>query len=160
MAGYAVTNKGMKISICANPQNGVPLNQAAFAALTYVAIGKVGNRGDLGPDTNIVNYPTLDTSVQYKQKGITDAGDFEIEVAYAAQDPGQLLLRAAALTPWNYAFKIEFNDAPSGVSAGTVVYNAGIVTGPVRGGGGNEDFIVETFTVGFNQLEVVIPVAS
>lgn len=159
MAGQKVTNAGTKIYVCTTAQTSVPLNQAAFEALVYVQIGNVGNRGDFGADTNIVNYDTMDTSVTQKAKGITDAGNFEIEVARIFDDAGQVAMRAAALTKYNYAVKIEFADAPSGSYDNTIMYCAGIITGPVLNGGGPEDFVTETYTVGFNQLPVVVEAA-
>lgn len=156
MAGQKFTNAGMVVSVCTTPQTGLPLNQAAFAGLTYVPIKNMGNRGDFGADTNIVSYDTMDTEVTQKAKGITDAGDFEIEVARIFDDPGQMAMRAAGLTKFNYAVKIEFADAPSPAYSNTVVYCAGIVTGPVLNGGGPEDFVTETYTVGFNQLPVTV----
>ncbi len=159
MAGQKFTNAGTKIYVCTTEQTGLPLNQAAFEALSWVEIGSVGNRGDFGADTNIVNYDTFNDTVTQKAKGITDAGNFEIEVARIFDDAGQIAMRAAALTKYNYAIKIMFADAPSGAYDNTIMYCAGIITGPVLGGGGPEDFVTETYTVGINQLPVVVEAA-
>ncbi|GLI23489.1 hypothetical protein GGQ86_002973 [Xanthobacter flavus] len=159
MAGQKFTNAGTKIYVCATEQTALPLNQAAFQALTYVEIKGVGNRGDFGADTNIVNYDTFADEVTQKAKGITDAGNLDIEVARLFDDAGQVAMRAAALTKFNYAIKIEFSDAPSDAYDNTVVYCAGIITGPVLNGGGVEDFVTETYTVGFNQLPVTVEAA-
>jgi hypothetical protein len=71
-------------------------------------------------------------------------------------DPGQDILRDAAATNFNYAFKIERNDKPSLDGTPTIIYNRGLVTGPKRPLGRNEDFDLEVFTLGLNQREVVV----
>jgi hypothetical protein len=67
-------------------------------------------------------------------------------------DPGQIAMRAAGSVAVkdSYAFKIERTD-------GTVEYLRGLVTGPVTPGGRNEDFTLEVFTLGLNQVPLVIP---
>ena len=71
-------------------------------------------------------------------------------------DAGQIALRAAALTDYRYAFKFTDDDKPASDYTDTVHYNRGIVNGPVRPNGRNEDFILERFTLGLVQREVVV----
>lgn len=149
------TLAGRKVYICSTPQPSA-LNQAQYEALTWIEVGDVGNVGQMGTDTNIVNYPTLAGDVQGKHKGIKNAGDPVIECARSATDVGQVALRAAGLTDYIYAVKIENADKPSDSYTNTVHYNRGIVTGPVRPGGRNEDFILEVFTIGLVQREIVV----
>lgn len=152
---FANTNAACKLYVCATAQNS-DLDAAGYAALTWVEIGGIGSRGETGRNTNIVNYDTWDTTVTQKAKGVTDAGSPEIEVARDQSDSGQAILRTAAAVGDNnnYAIKEERND--SGGSTPTIIYNRGIVTGPRRPGGRNEDFDIEIFTVGFNQEEIVV----
>jgi len=149
----ANTNKGRKISICTTPQ-AADLNQAAFVALTYIEVKNVGSIGETGTQTNIVSYDELTTDVTQKQKGISNAGDPVVECARNATDPGQQAMRAAALTKFYYAFKIEDDDIIT--TTKSTFYNRGLVTGPVRPGGRNEDFILENYTLGLVQREIVI----
>jgi hypothetical protein len=150
----ANTNKGRKFYVCATPQP-TDLDLAAYEALTWVEVLHVGSVGDMGMDTNVVTYDELATEVSQKQKGISNAGDPVIECARSASDPGQLVLRTAAGTKFIYAFKLEDADAPSSGYTNTVYYNRGIVNGPARPGGRAEDFILENFTLGLVQKEVV-----
>lgn len=150
------TNAGAKVYFCSTAQPTLPLDQEDFEALVWIQVGKVGNLGDLGATTNIVNYDTLDTDVTQKAKGITDAGTFEIEVGRVYNDAGQVALRAAGLTKFNYAVKVELADAPSADYTNTIIYNCGVVTGPTLPGGGNEDFVRETYSFGFNQRGVTV----
>lgn len=154
-AAHFNTNAGSKLYICATPQ-AVDLSQAAFEGLTWVQIKGVGSLGETGSQTNILTYDTWDTTVVQKAKGMTNAGDPEIELARDDTDPGQDLLRAAAATNYNYAFKTERNDKKTDAGTPTVIYNRGLVTGPRRPNGRNEDFDLEIFSLGLNQKEVVV----
>lgn len=152
---FANTNSQSKLYICSTPQP-TDLDATGFAALTWVEIKGVGEVGETGADTNILTYDTWDTKVAQKAKGITDAGSPEIELARNSADAGQDAIRAAALTNLNYAFKIEKNDKLTVGGTNTIVYNRGLVTGPKRPNGRNEDFDLEVFTLGLQQLEVVV----
>lgn len=154
MAGIVTTLADAKFYVCATAQT-PPLTKSQFEALTWVQVGHVGKIGQSGTDTNIVSYDTLGTDVTQKGKGIADGGNMEIEVARVYDDAGQVALRAAGLTNQNYATKLELADSPNGVLSNTIMYNCGIVVGPKRPNGSNEDFVVEVFTIGNNQVEVV-----
>ncbi|MBD7952717.1 hypothetical protein H9654_00735 [Stenotrophomonas sp. Sa5BUN4] len=147
----AQTNSGSKLSICVIPQN-KDLTEAEFAALTYVQVKKVGNVGERGITTNIVTYDTWDTAVALKGKGISNAGDPEVEMARDLADPGQIAMRAAGQPDVQdaYAFKVE---RPSG----EVEYLRGLVTGPRTPGGRNEDFVLHVYSLALNQVPVEVP---
>lgn len=155
----ARTNKDRKVYICTTPQPG-DLNQAAYEALTWVEVSNVGAVGEAGTNTNIVSYDELSTDVTQKGKGISNAGDPTIECARNPTDAGQIALRAAAKTNFTYAFKFEDKDAPTANHTNSVYYNRGLVTGPTRPNGRNEDFILEVFTLALNQREIVVDPAS
>jgi len=157
----ADTNKGRKVYICATVKPS-DLTQEQFEALTWVQVGKVGNVGDFGRQTNIVSYPTLDTEYQQKSKGISNAGDPPIECARAYNDAGQILMRTAGAPTARYSFalKIEENDKPTADYTNTIHYVRGKVAGPVNLGGGNEDFVREQYTVGLEQVLTVDPEAQ
>lgn len=159
----ANTNAGRKFYIAVTLADGtIPaakptaLDLTAFEAITFWQdVGSVGSIGQTGTDTNIVSYDTLDTEVTQKQKGISNAGDPEIECARDPSDKGQIAMRAAAATRYNYAFKMEDADAPDENTTNTIYYYRGVVSGPFRPNGRNEDFILETYRLGLNQKEIV-----
>lgn len=157
---FANSNAACKLYVCATPQNS-DLDQADFEALTWVEVGAVGSRGETGKSTNILTYDTWNTRVIQKAKGITDAGSPELELARIPTDPGQLILRAggAVGNNNNYAFKEERSDGANG-GAGSVFYNRGMITGPKRPGGRNEDFDLEVFTLALQQEEIVVNAAT
>lgn len=152
----ANTSKGRRVYICATAQQSDVPDAATYAALTWVEILHVGSVGQRGTNTNIVNYDELNTTVTQKQKGISNAGDPVIECARTPADAGQILLRTAGLTKLYYAFKIEDADKSGSQTLNTIYYNRGLVTGPVRPGGRNESFILENFTLGLVQQEIVV----
>lgn len=150
----ATTTSGSPAVISPSPK-AVDLSEAEFEALTWTEVKNVGSLPESGMNTNVVSYDTLDTDVTQKAKGISNAGDGELEVARLAADPGQVALRAAASTKLYYAFKRTLTDAPDANDIPTIYYNRGLVTGPLHPGGRNEDFILETFKLGYVQKEVV-----
>lgn len=153
---FANTNAASKIYVCATPQNLI-LDQSAYEALSWVEVGGVGSLGETGKNTNILSYNTWGDDVIQKAKGLTDAGTVDLEVARNPTDAGQVILRAAAAVGNNnnYAFKIVRADGAVGAT-GTVIYNRGLVGGPKRPNGRNEDFDLEMFMLGFQQVELVV----
>ncbi len=154
----AITNAQSKIYICSTAQDS-DLTQTGFEALTWVEVKGVVNLGETGTTTNMLNLNTWDTDVIQKAKGTKDAGSPELEVARIPTDPGQIILRDAGNTTNNYAFKHEQSDAPVG-GTGTIIYNRGLVSDARRPNGGNEDFVTEIFTFGFQQKEIVVDPAE
>ena len=135
------------------------LTQTQYEGLFWTQVKSVGSHGEVGSSTNILTYDTWDTDVIQKAKGMTDAGSPEIELARLVSDAGQVALRAAAATNNNYAFKIVRNDAPSGGTP-TIIYNRGLVSGPRRPMGRNEDFDLEIFTLALQQKEIIDDAAA
>lgn len=160
-AAFANANAASKIYVCATPQN-TALDQTGYEALTWVEISAIGMRGEAGTSTNTLTYDTWNTTVTQKAKGISDAGSPDLEVARIPTDAGQIILRAASVVGNNnnYAFKELRADGTTSTN-GTVIYNRGLVNGPKRPGGRNEDFDIEVFTLLFQQVEIVVsPVGS
>jgi hypothetical protein len=151
MTAFSQSGKTLHISTTAQNEDMDDHATLGFPSLTYTQVKGVGSIGARGVQTNAISYDTLDEDVTQKAKGLTNAGDPEIEVRRIAADPGQIAMRAAG-APSNkdaYAFKIVDQD-------GTTHYNRGLVMGPNRPGGRNEDFELETFTLALNQIEVTV----
>ena len=151
----ADTFAGAKLYICSTPQPN-NLSQAEYEALTWIPIGKVGSMDTIGSDTNVLTYDTWDSDVIDKGKGMTNAGDPTVECARVPTDAGQVAVRAAALTKFKYAFKKESADAPQAGYSNTMIYNRGLVLGPTRPQGRNEDFDLEVYKLAFVQREIVV----
>lgn len=154
---YANANAASRLFVSSGPVGNNDLSRSDYEAITWIEVKAVGSRGEMGKTTNILTYDTWDTKVIQKAKGITDAGSPQLEVARIPSDPGQQILRLAGAVGNNnnYAFKELRAD---GVTAetGSVFYNRGLVGGPTRPGGRNEDFDLEVFVFGFQQEEIVV----
>lgn len=166
----ANTNKNSKFYIAVTePSGSVPqacpadLTLEQYEALHWTQVKNTGSIGETGTSTNVVSYDELETDVTQKQKGISNAGDPDIECARNPTDPGQIAMRAAGATKFYYAFKVEKDDAPQPGYTNSVFYNRGLVTGPRRPNGRQEDFDLEIFSLGLIQKEIAVdpaPIAS
>lgn len=153
--GFINTNAGRKLYVCATPQP-TALDAAGYAALTWVLVGGVGNLGETGSKTNILNYETWDDDTIDKAKGLTDAGSPDLEVRRDYDDAGQVILLAAAATNFTYAFKIVGNDKPNATGTPTIRYNRGLISGPTQPNGRNEDFDIEMYSLGLQQRQITV----
>jgi hypothetical protein len=151
---FANSNAGSKVYISTTSVGDTVMAQGDFEALTFTEIKSVGNLGETGSKTNILNYDTWDDAVIQKSKGLTDAGSPTLEVARRVSDAGQILARAAAETNLNYAFKIVRNDPSYVGGVGTVIYQRGLISGPTNPNGKNEDFDLDVYQLAFQQKEV------
>lgn len=151
----AYSQSGDKFFISTTAQNSDLTDEAVdgFPSLIYTEVKSVGMIGEFGISTNLLTYDTLDRDVTLKAKGLTNAGDPQIECAEDLKDPGQIAMRAAGAVSVrdSYAYKIERAD-------GTVEYLRGLCVGPVKPGGRNEDFRLNVFTLGLNQPPVTVAV--
>lgn len=152
----ANANAASKLYICATPQNS-DLTQGQFELLAWVEVKGLGSHGETGAKTNILTYDTWGDSVTQKAKGMTDAGSPEIECARLPLDPGQILMNTAGAVgnANNYAFKMVRSDA-TGSGSPSVFYNRGLVAGPTRPNGRNEDFDLVVWTLALQQSEVAV----
>ena len=154
MAENAYTHASNKFYISTTAQNADMDDHATtgFPGLTYTEVKGVGSRGEIGLNTNMVNYDTWGSVVISKGKGLTDAGGGDVEMLRIPNDPGQIAMRAAGAPTNhnNYAFKEVLQD-------GTTRYYRGLVGGPRHPGGRNEDFDLNVFTLALNQPPLDIP---
>jgi len=146
-----ITNFGGTFAVTAIAANTDVADKAAYAALVYTEVPNVGSFGDTGVSQNVVSYSTWDRNVAAKGKGEADAGSPTVEFLDVASAGMTIMETNAAVDNANsYAFKIEWPD-------GTIEYNRGIVTGPMRLKGGNEDFKRVSFNLGFSQVPILGP---
>lgn len=146
-----ITNIGAKLYISTTAEND-DLDLSGFAGLAYNEIPNVGNIGDSGISQNTVSYSLWDRLTVCKGKGEASGADFTVELMDTA-DTGTgttAFLAAAEIDEENaYAFKIEWKD-------GSVEYNRGLVTGPMRLKGANEDFKRLQFIIATQQAPIAV----
>ena len=146
-----ITNFGGTFAITAIAANADVADLAAYEALVYTEVPNVGTMGDSGVSQNVVSYSTWDRNVAAKGKGEADAGSPSVEFLDVSSAGMTIMETNAAVdNSDSYAFKFEWPD-------GTTEYNRGIVTGPMRLKGGNEDFKRVSFNLGFSQVPILGP---
>ena len=87
------TTLGTTLSLFA----GVPetFDDAGYAALTYTAVGEVGDLGEFGGTREVVTFTPVDTGIVAKRPGSIDYGQMSLQIARDAEDVGQIALQSA-----------------------------------------------------------------
>lgn len=149
-----LTNFGGVFSVSTTAVGCDDLELSDFEALSYESVPNMGNHGDTGISQNLVNYSTWDRNVIRKGKGEADAQNPDVEFLDIPSAGLDIMLLAAGVSNTeNYAFKVEWAD-------GSIEYNRGLVTGPMRMKGGNEDFKRIQFSLGLQQEAVPVDAPS
>jgi hypothetical protein len=124
--------------------------QVALAALTFVEIGSVESIGEFGAQKQDVSFtPLKGPSVQHLV-GAIDNGMLPIVYAHDPLDAGQIALREAAGTKFEYAIKIVLSDKADANDTPTTFYARGPVFGNRINVGGANDVRKRTSNVGLN----------
>lgn len=87
-----------------------------FTSESWVEITSLESIGKFGDTSVETTFDDIGAARTKKLKGNRNAGNLEMVVGIDYSDAGQLALLAAEKTPYDYAFKVEFNDKPSGSS--------------------------------------------
>jgi hypothetical protein len=121
-----------------------------YEALTWVEVGEVENLGEFGDESSAINFLSVGDARTRKLKGARDAGTLTITCGRDPFDPGQIALRAAEKTKFEYAFKITATDAPDANDTDTSYYFGALVMS-ARDSYGTADTVVTTaFALGIN----------
>lgn len=99
---------------------------ADFAGQSWVPVNWMENIGSFGDEATSITFDAIEQARTQKLKGTRNAGDMTVVCGIDYEDAGQNTLRGAETEPNNYAFKVLFNDAPSGGS-GSERYFIGLV---------------------------------
>lgn len=102
------------------------LSVSDFSGETWVQIKELETIGAFGDQSEAITFATIERAREQTIKGTRNAGTMELVAGIDYADAGQLALIAAEKQNGNYAFKIEFNDAPSGGTP-SERYFAGVV---------------------------------
>lgn len=85
-----------------------------FAGQSWIAINWMENIGAFGDEAANITFDAIEQQRTQKLKGTRNAGDMTLVCGIDYEDAGQIALRAAEAEPNNFAFKVQFNDAPLG----------------------------------------------
>jgi hypothetical protein len=83
-----------------------------FSGQSWVAVNWMENIGSFGDEATSITFDAIEQQRTQKLKGTRNAGDMSLVCGIDYEDAGQIAIRAAEATPNNYAFKVQFNDAP------------------------------------------------
>jgi hypothetical protein len=105
--------------------------------VTYVEIKNWQTMGAHGDARTLITEQLISRSRDYKMGGTTNGGSMQNNFGIIRDDPGQIAVRAAAKTNYNYKIRITYNDAPPGVgSTPTVEYFYALIQSASEAGGG------------------------
>ena len=153
MSACGSTNFGGKFFISTTAAND-DLTLSEFEGLSYEEVPNLTTSDPTGITQNVVTDSTWDRPVVCKGKGEADAGNPNVEFQDTPSAGMDLMNVAAAFDNTdNYAFKFEWAD-------GSKEYDRGLVTGPQRTKGGNEDFKHVIFTLGLQQPPELVEAPS
>ena len=134
---------------------------AEYAALTgWVEIGEVETLGEFGDESSAVNFLAVNDARTRKLKGARDAGTLALTVGRDPLDPGQIALRAAEKTKFEYAFKVVAADAPDEDHTDTVYFFGALVMSGRNNYGGADNVVRNTFNLGINTEIFEAPAAD
>lgn len=152
------TASGTKFYI--GPTRSVLGNKAAMDALTWVEVGEVESLGEFGDEASIVTFASIGDGRVRKLKGARDAGTIELTVGRDPRNAGQQAMKAGQKTKFQYAFKIEAEDAPDENDTNSSYYFIGLINSDRENYGTNDNVVRITFSVGINSEILDTPSAA
>ncbi|UXN64409.1 phage tail protein [Phyllobacterium sp. A18/5-2] len=132
---------------------------AAFEALTWVEIKEVEDGGEFGDESADVTFQSLGDGRVRHLKGARDAGTIALVVGDDPLDAGQLAVRAAEKTKFQYNFKVEYEDAPSALYENSVDYFRGLVMSARKNVGTGDNVLRRTFSIGISTRILTVDTA-
>lgn len=103
---------------------------ADFTAQVWEQINNVESIGAFGDTATEVTFDDIGKNRTQKLKGTRNAGNMELVVGIDYSDAGQIAILAAEKSIHDYAFKIEFNDAPAGGTPSQRMFIAKVMSAP------------------------------
>jgi hypothetical protein len=136
---FAVEGAKIYIGGVLSPKN-ADFVTSDFTSQTWVEIDGWETAGEIGDAAEQISTTLINRNRTIHQKGTRDGGVQEHTFAILPLDPGQIALRAAQKTRFNYAFRIVYNDAPAAVgSTPSEERYIALVMGDRRANGGAND---------------------
>lgn len=140
------------------------VNDAAALALfeainDWVEVEEIEDLGELGDTAEAITFTALNNARVRKLKGPRDAGTQTVAVGRDPLDDGQEAFITAQKTQFNYAIRIEMNDAPTSGYSNSTLYYAGMVMGAPTNLGNVSNVTRRTFNIGINTAVYEVPAA-
>jgi hypothetical protein len=157
MAVDVFTATGAKVFI-APAQPTIPVDAAAYAALTWTEITLLESIGEYGDQSSVVTAAVLGDGRMRKAKGARDAGEASIVAFPKATDPGQLAIIAAESTYNLYPIKVVLPNRLVAGGTDEINYFMGLVTSKRRNIGANDNIVRDTYGIAVNSaITYVLP---
>lgn len=115
---------------------------AEYAALTWVPIEQVQNIGEFGDEAAAITFDDVGDGRTKKLKGNRNAGTIALACGWDPLATGQIAVRAAEKTSFDYAFKIEANDKLDSNDTNSIFYFHAKVASARRVQGGANDVVM------------------
>lgn len=116
----------------------------------WIEVEEIEDFGELGDTSEAITFIAVNNSRVRKLKGPRDAGTQAIIVGRDPLDDGQEAFIAAERTSFDYAIKIELNDARTEDYSNSVLFYAGKVMGAPNNLGNVSNVVRRTFNLGIN----------
>jgi hypothetical protein len=116
----------------------------------WVEVEEIEDLGELGDTAEEITFTALNNRRVRKMKGPRNAGTMAVVVGRDPLDDGQAALVAAERTDFNYAFKVEYNDARTEGHTNSVEYFVGTVLSRPTNLGNVSNVTRRTFNIGVN----------
>lgn len=127
MTIYATNGAKLHIGGVLN-QKATDFEVADFSAQVWAEIGETENLGTVGDEAAEITFDSISANRTRRLKGTRNAGTMELVCGIDPEDAGQIALVAAEKTIHDYAFRITFNDAPTGGSPSVRYFIAKVAT--------------------------------
>lgn len=114
---------GTRISVGGVMSNKVTNFVAAdFNIESWTLINWVENLGQFGDEAAEIAFSPIDLNRTQKLKGVFNSGNLTLVVGRDYTDSGQNIVNAGNALPYDYGFRVVFNDMPAGGVAGSIRY--------------------------------------
>tara|TARA_R110002020_G_scaffold5179_4_gene21925 strand:- start:9534 stop:10013 length:480 start_codon:yes stop_codon:yes gene_type:complete len=108
-----------------------------FSAESWVEVTGTTDLGALGDTAQLISSDQVNSGRTRKLKGTKNAGSMQVVADLDYSDAGQLALIAAEKTKDSYAFRLVFNDAPSGGTPSERLFTAYVMSASEQMGSAN-----------------------
>ena len=131
-----------------------------FDSETWVEVDPLEGFDDFGDEAEEVTFQAMNRNRVQKRKGTRNAGTVAVVAARNDADEGQEAMLDAEASNFNYAFKIEYPDAPEGGTPSTDYFVGLVMSKRVTGGDGANNVLMRNFNIGINSNIVEVAAAA
>lgn len=126
--------------------------------VTYVDIDGWQTMGSHGDSRALISEALINRKRDAKTGGTTNGGSMQNNFIILRDDVGQIAVRTAAKTNFNYKIRITYDDAPPGIgSTPTIEYFYALIMSATEAGGGANTAQMLNATFEINSASVFVP---